>query len=65
MIGRRAEHDPYEAAELKAAHLGQHIQPVIGIRLIHVQRLLHQLDLPAETLIGNVRPRPVTSSALQ
>lgn len=53
---RGAQDDTGEASEFKTADLGKDIDAVTSIRLVHVERLLHDLHLVTETFIGNVCP---------
>ena len=56
MVGSGAQDDTGEASEFKTADLGKDIDAVTSIRLVHVERLLHDLHLVTETFIGNVCP---------
>ena len=56
MIGGRPQDDTREAPEFKSADLGKHIEPVLGIRMVHIHRLLHDLYLMDESFVRNICP---------
>ncbi len=58
MVRRRANHHARQPADFKAADFRQHIQPVFGVGLVHVERALNGGDFALESFVVHARAAP-------